>query len=411
MPVWRVSIVLLTFGLGSFAMMAGSTSKNSRAPGQTKYLDLKPGSWEVDMHTSTTGVLTPMSDDAVQKATASMNAEQRAQWTAVLRAREKTIIETAKKGTDKKSTLCPLNQNFEINSQGKFSPIECTSTTRSSGQQLHSEIICHEGNGNSAWQQTSDFERIDAENFKGTIQVSAKNDDNTMRVVTEEFSGKWLGDTCAPAPPPPLMAAILVVDGNDNRTRVGNLAAVPMTAYAIQIVMYGSNQRIRHFYDARCVALPPISPHSTKDEVHEGILLGTKPIAAVFADGSTFGDAREIADIMARRVDRLKGFAAVSSTLCSAQRNGISREAVLASLQSQKDKLPNLGTSMANSMQESAYHDAIFFMKQHPQQPVGIPETLKYVRDSAALLAADPIKDGEGKLYVKPEATQLSCGN
>jgi hypothetical protein len=388
----------------------GPLAEPGPTDGQIKYLDLKPGAWDVTMHTSVTGVLTPVTDAEVQKATVSMNAEQRAQWTAALRAREKKIIETAKNGSDKKSTSCPLKQNFETNPQGQFYPPQCTAHTDSSGQQLHATITCLEGNSYSAWKQISDFRRIDDENFTGTIVVSAKNDDKTDRVVTETFVGKWVTGSCGPTPPPTLMAASVSRSGNDYSTHVANLSTVPMTAYSITVSMYGSNAQSRHFYDSRMVGDRPIQPRGSKQEDRAGIVLGAKPIAAIFSDGSTFGDTKEIAAIMARRADRLKGLTAAAAVLCNAQEKNTDREAVLVSLEDRKSKLPNLGASMANEIQQGAIADVILYMKRPVRgHNATIRETLEYVQNSAATLADDPIKDGGGDPYVKPSDARLSC--
>jgi hypothetical protein len=138
----------------------------------------------------------------------------------------------------------------------------------------------------------SRFERIDSENFIGSIHEAIKS--TPPRKVNETLVAKWIGSFPEKAGTPKvagtqLMAARIIRQGNDYYSLVDNRSGSPMTGYAISILMYGIGQRIRH------------KPGTNNQEAIRGIVLGANPLAAVFADGGTFGDAKQVSDLMNRQ--------------------------------------------------------------------------------------------------------------
>ena len=376
-----------------------------------KPLDLRAGFWDFNVHVSTIVKLKRISREEIEKATPGMSADDREKYLAKIYAKYDAAEAAAKKGADKDVKMCPLDQKFERADGVDSVPQSCTQTIRSSGDELHIHVLCRKGTDDEA-EQWSDFVRTDAENMKGTTRVVKKTGETLETLTT--YTWKWIRDTCADTAaanaPHALMFARNIWHGNDYGTEVANLAKAPMTAYAIDIVMYGPNVS-RHFYDARMVGQPPIKPGGVFEEDRAGIVTGAKALGAVFADGSTYGGEKEVHDIMQRRKWRLAGLKAAEAYLCSAEQKGDTREQVMASVQGQKSKLPNLGSPMANEIQQGVFDDVRQIIgAPRGGHPFGIAETRKKVEDAAALLAADPVKDANGNFYIMPAETQLSCG-
>ena len=120
--------------------------------------------------------------------------EQRAKSMADLRAQEAATVAKQQRGTDRKTTSCPLNQGFESKVEIAAGP-NCSRTTSSTAERLSLHISCRAPDGTPGAEQISSFERIDAENFKGTVQVFSRV--AIVGTVTESFVGHWRGDSCS----------------------------------------------------------------------------------------------------------------------------------------------------------------------------------------------------------------------
>ena len=161
-------------------------------------LDLKPGLWELRVNISTSGMFDALPPETMRQITANMTPEQRAKFVADLDAKTAKAEQAAKKGTDQKMKSCPLNQDFEGQISVDAFTDRCTKTLRTSGQELHLHVLCPASMGTPESEQTSDFKRIDSENFEGTIQVITR--DKKARTRTETFVGKWVADSCSGPP-------------------------------------------------------------------------------------------------------------------------------------------------------------------------------------------------------------------
>jgi hypothetical protein len=118
--------------------------------------------------------------------------------------------------------------------------------------------------------------------------------------------------------------------------------------------------------------------------------------AAVFADGSTFGDRKQIDAIMATRGQVVREYTEVANRLCGfAEQPGITRDQIRESLQQMHQR----GNGQARGF---------FGLALKPNETLAsrINGALKVVRDTRALLLA-PVRDEQGRLYIEPP--QDSC--
>lgn len=158
-------------------------------------LDLKKGYWELTQSTSTTGVKLSVSTADLEKLYATLSPEQREKAIASFRAQEVKLAEKLKKGTETKSKQCPLDQDFLSNVRLDYGE-RCPREIHSSGERLAMHITCHKPDGTLGSEQINIFERIDAENFKGSIQIIDRGE--APHSATLILTGKWIREACHP---------------------------------------------------------------------------------------------------------------------------------------------------------------------------------------------------------------------
>jgi hypothetical protein len=236
--------------------------------------------------------------------------------------------------------------------------------------------------------------------------------------VIGHFTGTWgnalknpdAGQTAAQsAAGARAFAARVLRQGNDYYALIHNSSTVPMTAYSISLAMYGSAQMLRHFYDVRLLGRPPIGEGAADQQHIPGIVLGVAPIAAVYADGSSFGPANEVADIMNRRVAKMAAFRAIASILCNAITKGTDKPATVVALAASKrqgggwgSNMPISTAQMLENLRGEQFDEPIEELQRAaPSRPVSIQEVLDGVLPAARPLLADPVKDPNGTLYVQ----------
>lgn len=380
--------LLLLAGLSLVTVMAQTQ--------ESQLLDIKEGSWQV---TTTSHVISSQED--LDKVLKNLPAEQRAKTLASLRAAEE-------KGTVQKRTVSIKRENL-IKGNLVTGDAACPKEINSSSQKLQVHFKC------DALDLISRFERIDSENFRGTIQETVK--DTPPRKVNQTLVAKWIGEPLpAKVPQKPageqLITARVIRLGNDYYSQVSNQSASAMTGYAISIAMYGNNQKTRHFYDLRMLNRPPIKSGASIQERLRGIVVDAKPLVAVFADGTTFGDVREVADLMNRRNARLNALTAIASILCDAQRKGLDKQTAISSLEKSRSKFSDAGTPMLSSIQDAEFGQALEKLKRPaPSRPISIQEVLQALLPAGLPLLEDAVRDPSGVPYIKTTAAQLSCGN
>jgi hypothetical protein len=248
-----------------------------------------------------------------------------------------------------------------------------------------------------------------------TATIQRASGTGTAQVhINDTIVAKWVADlpTKAVAVPPgeQLISVRVNRQGNDYIATVSNHGGAPMTGYAIALLMYGSGKGTRHFYDVRMLGRPPINPGGSVPERIAGILVDAKPLAAVFADGTTFGDSKDVADLMARRTAKITALAETVSVLCTAQQKGSHKQGAIASLEATTSKVSE-ATVMLNSIETAVYTEALDKLKRAaPSKEISIPEILSGLENTGKPLFADPVKDASGALYIKSTPTVLSCG-
>jgi hypothetical protein len=209
--------------------------------------------------------------------------------------------------------------------------------------------------------------------------------------------------------PPPVTAGWSTVRGNDYVTVVSNHSNSAITAYALAITVYAGNT-LRHFYDARIVGRPSIKPGAAFVEPRRDIVVGVRVLAAVFADGTFFGDPKHVADLMERRRVKLTALAGAVSILCDAQAKGSDLQIVVGALENRKSQFGSSGTARAAGIQTEAYTAVIEKVKRDSLQGSdAFGNALRFLQTSVAPLLEDPVRDPSGQLYLKETPALLSC--
>ena len=174
----------------------GHTFAQSASDTKIVPLDLKPGLWELHIHTSNTDVSYEASKKSMEEITKNYTPEQRAKAMADYEADERKAVEKRKAGSDRKSNHCPLKQDFvsKVEANGP----NCSKQISSTGQVFNMHVACKNADGTSGFVQTNTFKRIDADNFQGTVEVASHIP--VIGTVTETFTGKWISDSCSGPP-------------------------------------------------------------------------------------------------------------------------------------------------------------------------------------------------------------------
>lgn len=379
---------------------------SAQAPGTNEPLDVRPGLYEMT-------VVATMRFHLTADAAAKMTPEQRRYAT--------NFYAQGGKPQTQKTTFCADPSDMRPSAYITSGDGTCTrETTISSSEKFMTHLKCATG------EETYNFERVDKEHFKGFIRLAAADGSSTQEQTRD---AKWLRDSCARTPPPapatvakggsggtqppvqaPLMTARFVRQINDYFSIVANRSTVPMTAYIIAVFPLGGSKARRHFYDERMEGGPPIKPGGSFQQLQTGIVVGISPIAAVFADGSTFGDAKQIAAIMMRRAYKLKALTTMASILCDAERRGLDKQVAIASIESSKAHEPNGDTAMDSTILADGYADMLVQLKlQAPSRPVSMEEALRRIQATGTPLLADPVKDPNGAPYLKTDKAALFC--
>jgi hypothetical protein len=199
----RSLILALTVSGGAFLFLRGRTSGPDSVLAQKGNddvkivpLDVKPGLWEVQMHSSNTDVSYAASEAAMEQMTKTYTAEQRDKAMADYKVNEQKAIANRKKGTDRQYKWCPLKQDFEWKVQATGP--NCSKQVSSTAQQFRMQVACKADDGTAGYAQNNKFTRIDDEHFQGTIEVVSHVP--AIGTVTATYTGKWISDSCSGPP-------------------------------------------------------------------------------------------------------------------------------------------------------------------------------------------------------------------
>jgi hypothetical protein len=375
--------------------------------------DVKIGLWEFAVHST---AVMPSATTIKSDVPPNYNAQQRAQYLAAVAAAQKKAEEVAARGTQTKIRHCITGADLQnANVIG-----DLTSCARvevySSPQKVM--VKCPRYPGSQDQQNSWEFKRVDSENFTGTARLESNLTDRIDQMIVAH----WLGESCAPPPAArpgtatgtPAMPAVAQLRRQVNQyfASVANHGSSPLTGYVTLVAHYGNNQLNRHFYDLRMLDLPPIKAGAAYPEELPGIVTDVKMIGGVFADGSSYGSEKVVADLMERRNVKLNTFKVIVSNLCEAQRKGLDAQSAMSSLDKAKASAPKLITSMDISIQDGTYVEATNILRQQTvrNSATAVPATLDKIREWASGLMADPVKDPGGNLLVTATPAQFTCG-
>jgi hypothetical protein len=384
----------------------------SAAPPQVPQpLDVKPGLWEL---VKVTTVL--MHQTIPPEMFSNYPPDQRAKLIDDIRAKENTPHPNTQKGN-----LCLPKQEQALATVMAIPANDCARTVTSSNQASQTHIICpvkapSNAAASATMEQDSHFERIDAENFKGTITANESAPSLKLN-VTITFTGHFVRDTCGPAPLPPGQAVPISIStqriGNRYEIHIQNQTDQAVTAYAFQMGTLGGAGSTR-FVDTRVDGGQPMKPHGGAAQYFpEGTPVATGAVTAgVFADGAAFGEPKTLAELMGRRTARLRALKAVGAIFCAAERSGQDPSTVIKTLQTQPPYQDPSNIAMLSNMYAGTFVGMAERMKKGGgAQPMSIPQAMQLVMSQAEALALDPVKDPSGHMYITPDLMPSACGN
>jgi hypothetical protein len=411
----------------------GGAAANGQAAGAAAgagtAIDLKAGLWDVVLHISTLLPETNVDTPELEKQLAKLSPEERAKTIAGLKKGEANTREVMKKGTDSKTKMCFTAKQFESGNlfQDLQNGSDCVKKMTSTSGKVSIHVSCAGPGGTATtWvaDQTMEIQRVDAENFTATERTMQAGDPKVGSVHT--LTAKWVRETCANEPSAAQKAEAKMeaeapiavrVDriGNNYRTVVTNRSKTPLAAYSIGMAGVGGANGLLRVYDARMTGNAPTGPGGTIPEGQQGIIAAAKPVAAIFTDGTTFGNEKEVTLLMDRRRTELKALRAILPVLCNAAAKGEDGSTLASTtagtLESARKSASTKGNDMQNSITFNAYTVVINVLRVSKKgHPATVEHAIQFVQGAARPLAADPVKDAGGKLYITAAETELKCG-
>jgi hypothetical protein len=394
----------------SLLIFAGTTAvAQSPGPQVPQPLDVKAGLWEL---VKVTTVL--MHQTIPPEMFANFPKDQRDKIIDDIRAKENTPHPNTQK-----LNLCLPKQEQALTTVMAIPSSDCARTVTSSNQGSQTHISCPTKAASNAaasatMVQDSHFERIDTENFKGTITANQLSPSLKLN-ATVAFTAHFVRDTCGPAPLPPGQAVPISVStariGNRYEIHIQNQTDKPVTAYAFQMGTLGGGGNTR-FVDTRIDGGQPMKPHGGAAQYFpEGMPVASGAVTAgVFADGTAVGEPKTLAELMARRTTRVRALKAVGAILCAAGRSGQDPSAVIKTLQTQPPYQDPSNVAMLSNIYAGTFNGMAERMKKGVgAQPMSIPQAMQHVASQADALAMDPVKDPSGRLYITPDQMPAAC--
>ena len=156
--------------VGGLVLLPGAIRKAAAAD---QPLDVKEGLWEI---TTTSHVASQLPPELLAK----LSPEQRAQMLASMKAAQgKPVVQTSK--------ACLQRENLVRGALIGEAP-DCNKQVTSSGQKLELHFKC------DALNQTSQFQRVNAESFTGTVQQNLTGP--PASTINQTIAARWLGADC-----------------------------------------------------------------------------------------------------------------------------------------------------------------------------------------------------------------------
>jgi hypothetical protein len=392
------------------SLLSMTAAAQSTAPPQVpQLLDVKAGLWEF------VRVTTVLSHQTIPpEMFANYPKDQRDKIIEEIRAKE-----NAAHPNTQKENLCLPKQEEPLTKLMAIPASDCVRTVTSSSQVYQMHVSCPaKAPDNAAAAQTvvqdSHFERIDAENFKGTINANESAPSVKLN-VSLIFTAHFLRDTCGPAPLPPGEAVPISVStkriGNRYEIHIQNQTDQAVTAYAFQMGGLGGGGSTR-FVDTRVDGGQPLKPHGGAAQYFpDGMPVASGAVTAgVLANGAAFGQPKTLSDLMGRRMARLRALKAIAAIFCAAERGGQDSSSVIKALQTQPPYTDPSNIAMLSNIYAGTFVGMAERMKHgEGAQPMSIPQASQLVASQAEALAMDPVKDPSGHLYITPDLMPTAC--
>lgn len=401
---------------------AKALQEESVLPPGSVPLDLKEGLWDVKAHTASQSPRKILDTPELRKSMSQFSREEQDKQIAMYQKNLDDQREMFAKGRDIQGKVCLTNHNWRTGEYFHLSNGTCTKKYTSTSERLTEHVTCTIGSGSGPGALESEdvveINRIDSENFKATAKVTYMGEEPHVDMFS--WTGTWIRSNCANPPTPqqiadansPMQVRVERI-GNKYRTVVTNHSKLTMTAYSIGIQHYGDAPKgTIEFWDARMERQTLNPPGGTVPVGQKGIVEQAGTIAAIYTDGSIFGREHAVGEIMGRRKALLEAFRQISDVLCDARQKGEDRTMTEKALEARKMKWLNGGTNgtMETAIARHMFDAYINNVNQSQKgRWVGYDELIQGLRNWAAQMAADPVKDPNGNLYIKPSDTVLPC--
>jgi hypothetical protein len=211
----------------------------------------------------------------------------------------------------------------------------------------------------------------------------------------------------------PVSVDAFTFGGNSARYRVTSLSPVAVTAYAIQGAG-PSGQAWSHVEDFRTAGADPLAIGQS----HLGERIwntfeyprGLHVTAAIFADGTTRGDAEVIETILAKRKEEVHTYVAMSRAVCGMAEKGESARAIRTILSAKKSDYVRTypEKKYVSSGGEEAYSVVTGGLAKAGSVDA-VKATLTEVQARVAKLLLDPARDSSGKALMHEDNAAYSC--
>jgi hypothetical protein len=296
--------------------------------------------------------------------------------------------------------------------------------------------IWHGSSYSAIWQNGAVGELTVASGDSSDLRIERKDSAGPVAGLTATYTAKWDGKTFSDG------AIAATLNGGTNQlTWIGSAAVTPvlanptldysyvnwymapLTGYAIYSNKGSFNMGMgTEINDYRMRGEGPMNPGESRLFTQQYFVAApnygkgvTYPqaasIAAIYADGTTFGDANVLKLMLERRQAMIEPLTSIAATLCAMGMQSASMADISAALN--KQQTAEDARSPAGKVERS---EAYLFVQKslngrtnsHMTASKGAKRTWDQVNQLRSGLAADPVKDGGGNLVV-PAVTPLAC--
>ena len=295
--------------------------------------------------------------------------------------------------------------------------------------------IWHGSSYSAIWQNGAVGQLVVDSGDSSNLRINRQDSAGPVAGLTATYTGKWDGKSFSDG----TMTATL--KGGTNRlTWTGTPAVTPvlpnpqmdhsyvnwypaqLTAYAIYRNQGSFNMSVgTEINDYRMRGEPPMNPGDSRlftlkyTVVPANYVNGAKypqasTIAAIYTDGTTFGDANVLKAMLEQRKLMIAALTSIGTTLCAMGQQGASIQDISAALDKQhaaEDARSQVGKEERNSAYSRVQKEIAHNVNSRTPSRA-IQQIANQANQMRTGLTADPVKDGGGNLLISP-ATPLAC--